>query len=1026
MSPNHSKNRDITRQNKASSVVSATIYSQICDYGLRTVLDFLDDDLFQKNQDETIKKKINDLIDTVSTCKKALQLSSNMYMRCSTYIKLGAVEIASNENSILKRAIKFKEYEDLEEEMDHFQSDMLVMHKSIAKVLKRRPIKTPTLGDNCEPDITTTPPMSTIQEIPIAYTQRHAITSPQYHSRNKWFKLPPPLNPGHYYTPLEAVHIVISMADNRARYVMDLPTINNNGRMAKKRISENLIIIIMIMKAYLPINRTSMYVLLNEFRNSGSLKFKYWRQRNKTGPKPMLKRSTLTQMVKKYEEDGDGGHASSRLNLETTINEKVKSDWLDYNNIRAKKVDLPVTSMNRIVNKVMALKAFNILNNVSNKTQSRYAAEYSVRSTIAYMMVVLTTHFVNAKPSIFHSKHKEISKNPLYKLLTKLNKKSLGVKLNEEQLESLTYVLPNLITSTDECSLFITNQKILNKISWYFSVRPNRHSSSSIDSSRRDNFTTDLHGDAHLRGLRISLNNTFTAGGQCAPIFACIFGLKPKEMPRDEIVVCRCKGLVAASNVNGSMDDGFVVFIRGKFETVSEREDLSHQDDTNTQTPTQNDIPSPLSKESRVAEIYRNKVYYPFIKRIRTDHYEMSNDNSTKIPDNLTAVSWMDGCRGQLKLTTTEKVLETEKALKIITNKHSAARTAVEQAADVGPMFKMMKATIKKMTPSNTETSAVYHRLSKMLENLQDLSDPNNGRVVILPLHKKQAIIVGLSKLPVAMSTACTSEIIQSAFRDNGQLDNDNEVVPNIAKMIGTYRGSIGEGHYLKDSERIIKKYYDETYMTGRIDESTYDDENVDNDRDRMGNIISRDFGISRENCQRAKILSCETQRQARIQLRDSILKKEQEKRITLYLNESKKYELNTECESRIRSTYLFITSQPNNISQLNSDNRPSFDSIASLLTDMHFGRHKIKGISKIKPNCDHIKAFIQVRHKITEYKGGAPIYKPLQQIKRDELISMCIEYKTKPILRRQFPVDPREQQLNNVIHTQNTLATNV
>ena len=70
------------------------------------------------------------------------------------------------------------------------------------------------------------------------------------------------------------------------------------------------------------------------------------------------------------------------------------------------------------------------------------------------------------------------------------------------------------------------------------------------------------------------------------------------------------------------------------------------------------------------------------------------------VPENLTAVSWMDGCHGQLKLTTSESVLKTKEKLKIITNKHSAARTAVEQAADAGPMFKMMKAAIKKMSPT--------------------------------------------------------------------------------------------------------------------------------------------------------------------------------------------------------------------------------------------------------------------------------------------------------------------------------------
>ena len=41
----------------------------------------------------------------------------------------------------------------------------------------------------------------------------------------------------------------------------------------------------------------------------------------------MLKRQTLNDMVKHYEEDGDGGHASSRLNLEDSIKEKVQNDW---------------------------------------------------------------------------------------------------------------------------------------------------------------------------------------------------------------------------------------------------------------------------------------------------------------------------------------------------------------------------------------------------------------------------------------------------------------------------------------------------------------------------------------------------------------------------------------------------------------------------------------------------------------------------------------------------------------------------
>ena len=84
----------------------------------------------------------------------------------------------------------------------------------------------------------------------------------------------------------------------------------------------------------------------------------------------------------------------------------------------------------------------------------------------------------------------------------------------------------------------------------------------------------------------------------------------------------------------------------------------------------------------------------------------MKNDGH--IPDNLTAVSWMDGCHGQLKLITTEDVLNVEKNLKIVSCKHSAARTAVEQAADVGPMFKVVKKCVKKCTIQTVKTHQYF------------------------------------------------------------------------------------------------------------------------------------------------------------------------------------------------------------------------------------------------------------------------------------------------------------------------------
>ena len=837
------------------------------------------------------------------------------------------------------------------------------------------------------------------------------------YKRSQWFFLPKPVHKDNQYTPAESMSVIIQFADNKLRYIHGMTSLKDCGaKFCKKRVSENIIITLMIQNKYVPVGSSTMYALLSQWKLKGKLSFSVWRHGNKPGPKPIIKKASIDSLVEKYCEQNQGGRSSSRVNLEESITDKLKQDWLDFDGYRHRKDTVPATSMNRIVNRVMALEEFNIFNSVSNKTESRAAAEFSVRSTVSYMLVVVTTHFINAKPSIFHSKHKELTKSPLYLLLDQLNRKALGVKLCTASIQHLTYVLPNLITSTDEYSLFISSQKIMNKIAWYFSTRPTLTNTPNIDSNRRDHYTTDLHGDAHLRGIRITLNNTFTAGGKCAPIFACVFGMKSTEMPRDEIIVCRIKGLVAASNMNGSMQEGFVVFIRGKYENAQDRdasESSTTQSGASESSTTQSDTSDETnvtlvgqSKEVRVAQIYREEVYYPFLKQIRTNDYQM--DEKGPIPDNLTAVSWMDGCHGQLKLITTEKVLETEKNKKIISNKHSAARTAVEQAADVGPMFKLMKGVIKKMPSSCSETSPVFHRLTNLFQDLEKTSDKGNGRVVLLPTHKKNAIIVGLSKLPIAMASAFTLDIIQSAFCDNGMLDQVNEVMPCLKNLVGTYRGGIDKDHYLRNPERIVKKFYKETYLNGRVEESSFDKEKLDMDRDSLGNIITRDFGISKENCQRAKVLSCDTQRKARQTLKKEIKIKEYEKLVALYEDEVKRYNLNEECESKVVTSYYKIRSMNTTASDSNETTIKTYAELTSKFTIEHFGCHKHKGLYKFKPHSKHLKAFLNVRQVIKEQKASGPVYDSLHNIKVDELISKCFAERLKPSIRkRQFTLHP-------------------
>jgi hypothetical protein len=163
----------------------------------------------------------------------------------------------------------------------------------------------------------------------------------------------------------------------------------------------------------------------------------------------------------------------------------------------------------------------------------------------------------------------------------------------------------------------------------------------------------------------------------------------------------------------------------------------------NENVPESDTAPPPrekMSKEARVAKLYHELVYYPFIRDIRLK-CGLDPKPNAEIPENLRAVSWMDGCLGQLHLITNETVLDGEEVLKITANKQSPARTAVEQAADVGAMFKLIRSLICSMPGGEVCNSHIYHLLVQALERLEKNNTEANRQskkdIVVLPSFKK-------------------------------------------------------------------------------------------------------------------------------------------------------------------------------------------------------------------------------------------------------------------------------------------------
>jgi hypothetical protein len=184
-----------------------------------------------------------------------------------------------------------------------------------------------------------------------------------------------------------------------------------------------------------------------------------------------------------------------------------------------------------------------LIPSVANKTESRVAAEFSTRSTISFLLAVLSSHFIRAKPSIGHKKTvEELRKFPVYNIVERLNCEVLDIDINDKDAPPLLPVLDQLVTSSDEMTVFMSDKVIHSKDDWFISKRPSAQQQPFLDSNSRDVFCTELSGDKHHRGVRVTLNNTFTAGGRCAPAFACVYGMTAKEMPHDEIVIKEVPG----------------------------------------------------------------------------------------------------------------------------------------------------------------------------------------------------------------------------------------------------------------------------------------------------------------------------------------------------------------------------------------------------------------------------------------------------------------------------------------------------
>lgn len=103
------RNRDVIRQNKATSVVAGTIYSYICKDGIKNMAEMSKVVLKEEsdNLSEENKKRLEYISEQAKSSVLSLNEASNNYMKCSTYIRCGAKAIAGKAQNTMKKRYSF-------------------------------------------------------------------------------------------------------------------------------------------------------------------------------------------------------------------------------------------------------------------------------------------------------------------------------------------------------------------------------------------------------------------------------------------------------------------------------------------------------------------------------------------------------------------------------------------------------------------------------------------------------------------------------------------------------------------------------------------------------------------------------------------------------------------------------------------------------------------------------------------------------------------------------------------------------
>ena len=451
-------------------------------------------------------------------------------------------------------------------------------------------------------------------------------------------------------------------------------------------------------------------------------------------------------------------------------------------------------------------RSMSIVESSITKSSIRVASENSWRAAVSFTAVVGATHVLlrdKWDPDILHD-------------LKHLPKPTVELTLSVSKAwgdRPVLPVKPAYIYSTDETTNYAYEGTRAEKGRFVLVTKK-----SVAKSGTQAMYNCD--DNKSMSGMRLKCTFTFSALGACFPLVVTVAGLKDSEMPEKDFVHVTVPGLCVGGggvNVNNT-EDGHIVFLR-------------------------ND-PGAEKKKFRW---YQDTILIPGINAQRLHHDNFDASKGLDIPDALTAVSWCDGDLSQIDAITNSIPLFAEN--KIVANKQHAARSGVEQPADVSRVFKQIKQLIN--TTSNAHLPVERCPIKKLLSEAisEDLS------CIKLASNKRGALIDFISILPEVATKACTKSNIQHGFIESGIIDKDNHRYPVFNKMLATCRRNPTQDEY-----NIAKSNFPDFLYSveerGLIPEEQYEMRGIQVDKDAHGNEVRRDYEISLETRQRSKCLT--------------------------------------------------------------------------------------------------------------------------------------------------------------------------